>query len=108
MKTRPLLVLLFMLTTLIGCASVKTLQATGGSRADGVVELSYTYGAFEKPQVQWDQGLVTATQRCKAWGYQRAEAFGGTTSECQAYDGYGNCVRWRVIVKYQCIGSPQQ
>ena len=107
MKTRLLLALLFVLTTLTGCASVKTLQATGGSRADGVVELSYGYGMFENPQVQWDQGLVTATQKCKAWGYQSAEAFGGTTSECQAYDSYGGCVRWRVIVKYQCIGSPQ-
>ena len=107
MKTKPLLALLFVLTTLTGCASVKTLQATGGSRADGTVELSYEYGMFEKPQVQWDQGLVTATERCKAWGYQGAEAFGGTTSECQAYNGYGNCVRWLVTVKYQCIGSPQ-
>ncbi len=107
MKTKPLLALLFVLTTLTGCSSVKTLQATGGSRADGVVELSYEYGMFEEPQVQWYEGLITATERCKAWGYQSAEAFGGTTSECQAYDGYGSCVRWRVIVKYQCIGSPQ-
>jgi|TARA_B100002003_G_C13653215_1_gene332222 uncharacterized protein YceK len=106
-KTKLLLTLLFVLTALAGCASVKTLQATGGSRADGTVELSYTYGMFEKPQVQWDQGLITATERCKAWGYQGAEAFGGTTSECQSYNGYGNCVRWLVTVKYQCIGSPK-
>ena len=107
MKTKPLLSLLFILITLTGCASIKALQATGGSRADGVVELSYEYGMFEKPQVQWDQGLVTATERCKAWGYQSAKAFGGTTSQCQAYNGYGNCVRYFVTAKYQCIGSPQ-
>ena len=107
MKAKPLLALLFMLTMFSGCTSVKTLQATGGSRADGVVELSYEYGMFEKPQVNWEQGLVTATERCKAWGYQSAEPFGGSTSQCQAYDGYGNCVRYLVTVKYQCIGSPQ-
>ena len=107
MKTKALLALLFMLTMLTGCTSVKTLQATGGSRADGVVELSYEYGMFEKALVNWEQGLVTATERCKAWGYESAEAFGGTTEECIRFDGYGSCVRWRVIAKYQCIGSPQ-
>ena len=88
-----------------GCASIKVPQATGGSRADGIVELSYEYGMFEKPQVQWDQALITARQRCGAWGYQDAEAFGGTTSQCQAYTGYGNCIRFFVTAKYQCIGS---
>lgn len=90
-----------------GCASIKILQATGGSRADGVVDLSYEYGMFEQPKVQWDQGLITATERCKAWGYKSAEAFGGTTSQCQAYNGYGSCIRHFVTVKYQCIGSQQ-
>ena len=107
MKVKPLLTLLLMLTTLAGCTRVITLQATGGSRADGVVELSYEYGIFDKPQVQWEQGLVTATERCQAWGYQSAEAFGGATSHCQAYDSYGSCLRWLVTVKYQCIGSPE-
>ena len=88
-----------------GCASIKIPQATGGSRADGIVELSYEYGVYEKPQVQWDQALITARQRCWAWDYQDAEPFGGTTSRCQAYNGYGNCVRFFVTAKYQCFGS---
>lgn len=107
MKTKLLLVLLPMLATLTGCTSVKTLQATGGSRADGVVELSYEVGMWEKPEVQWAQGQVTATERCKAWDYQSAEAFGGTTSACQAYNLYGRCVRAIFTVKYQCIGTQQ-
>ena len=102
-----LIILLITLATLNGCASIKTLQATGGSKADGVVELSYQYGMFEAPQVQWDQGLVTAQQRCKAWGYKNAEAFGGTTSQCQARNGYGNCTRHFVTAKYQCISASQ-
>lgn len=107
MKTKLRLVLLLTLITLIGCTSVKTLQATGGSRADGVVELSFEYGMFEKPEVKWDQGQMTAMDRCKAWGYQSAEAFGGVTSKCQAYNGYGNCLNYFVTAKYQCIGSQQ-
>ena len=102
---RYLLISIIGISVLSGCTSVKTLQATGGSRSDGVIELSYQYGMFEKPQVQWEQGLITATSRCEAWGYQGAEAFGGTTSQCQAYNGYGNCVRQHVTAKYQCLGS---
>jgi hypothetical protein len=86
---------------LSACATVKIPQATGGSKADGIVELSYQYGGFEKPQVQWDKALITAQQRCKAWNYQSAEAFGGTTSQCQANNQYG-CVSFFVTAKYQC------
>ncbi|MFL1802815.1 YecR family lipoprotein [Plesiomonas shigelloides] len=108
MKTRKLLVIPLIALFAAGCTSVKTLQATGGSRADGVVELSYEYGMFETPQVQWEQGLVTARERCQAWGYSNAEAFGGTTSACQAFNGYGNCVRALVTAKYQCIGEQKK
>lgn len=86
-----------------GCATTKLLQATGGSKSDGVVELAYQYGAFEKPVVDWDAGLRTAIQRCSAWGYRGADPFGGTMSDCQAYDGYGGCNSWLVTVKYQCL-----
>ncbi len=107
MKTKPLLALLLMLTILTGCASVKILQPTGGSRSDGIIEMSYEYGMFEKPQVRWGQGQTTASDRCRAWGYNRAEIFGGATSQCKAYNSYGNCLRYFVTVKYQCIGSPR-
>jgi len=102
---KVLLISLFIaaIATLNGCASVKTLQATGGSRADGVIALSYEYGMFEKPQINWNQAQTTAATRCEAWGYQSAEAFGGSTSQCQARNGYGNCLRYLVTVKYQCL-----
>jgi len=102
-----LLVFLFTFVSLLGCASVKTLQATGGSRADGIVEMSYEYGMFEKPDVQWNQGQITAAERCKAWGYGSAELFGGTTSKCQSSNGQGNCLRYLVTAKYQCV-NPQK
>ncbi len=90
--------------SLSACATIKVPQATGGSKADGIVELSYQYGGFEQPVVQWDQALITAKKHCKAWGYQNAEAFSGTISQCQSYNQYG-CVSFFVTAKYQCTGS---
>jgi hypothetical protein len=72
-----------------GCATVKTLEATGGSRSDGTVELSYEFGEYEVPQIQWEQGLVTARERCAAWGYSDAEAFGSRKSTCQGAQSLG-------------------
>ena len=89
--------------SLSACSTVKTLQATGGSKSDGVVELSYEYGMFENPQVDFNQGLEQASSRCQAWGYTTAQAFGGSTSQCQRRNGYGNCVQELVTVKYQCL-----
>lgn len=104
MKIITITALLVSALFLASCSVVKVLQATGGSRADGIVELSYQYGSFEKPVVDWGQGTRTATERCQAWDFERAEPFGGSTSQCQSFDGYGNCVSQLVTVKYQCIG----
>jgi len=99
---KQILFLLLSLSLLSGCSTTKILEATGGSKSDGIVELSYQYGSFEKPVVDWNAGLVTATQRCLAWGYKGAEPFGGTVSECQVHTDYG-CNSWFVTVKYQCL-----
>lgn len=90
---------------LAGCATPKVMQATGGSRADGTVDMSYEYGLFQKPVVNMAAAETTATQRCKAWGYTAAEPFGGQLKHCNAYNGYGNCVDVLVTVKYQCTGG---
>ncbi len=90
---------------LAACATQEVLQATGGSRADGTVELSYEYGLFQRPVVDMQAGLVTATARCRAWGYASAEPFGGQINHCNGYNGYGNCVDMLVTVKYQCTGG---
>ncbi|MFA6301658.1 MAG: YecR family lipoprotein [Legionella sp.] len=88
---------------LAGCATTKTMQAIGGSKADATVKLAYRYGLFEKPMVDWNLADKTATQRCAAWGYKKAERFGGSQKSCLAYNGYGNCVEAQVSVTYQCI-----
>ncbi len=90
---------------LAGCSTVKTLQATGGSKSDGIVNLSYEYGMFEEPVVQYEQGQATARARCKAWGYKDAESFDAGQEDCLARNGYGNCTKARVTIAYQCIGG---
>jgi YecR-like lipoprotein len=92
---------------LSGCATEKYLQATGGSRSDGTVDMSYEYGIFEKPQLHLAEAAETARQRCAAWGYTGAEMFGGQKEECQVRDGYGNCLRFFVTISYQCTGRPE-
>jgi hypothetical protein len=93
---------------LTSCETIKVPEPTSGSRADGTVKLSYEVHQFEKPIVQWDAAQAAAEQRCKAWGYQSAEKFGGQENHCNAFDGYGSCVDTFVTVQYQCTGAPSK
>lgn len=102
MRTRVLAIAIAL--SLSGCAVQKQLVPTGGSRSDGTVELSFTHTKFEKPQVDGAQGLRAASERCAAWGYQGAEAFGGHKQICQSQDMYG-CNQWLVTKQYQCTGA---
>ena len=104
--SNPKATLMVLLTIFIyGCAVQETLQATGGSKADGVVALSYDYSEFEVPSYNINQGEDVAKQRCAAWGYGGAEPFGGYTKQCSERGGFGGCRRWFVTVKYQCIDA---
>jgi hypothetical protein len=77
--------------------------ATGGSRSDAVVRLSYEYASYEIPEVSQKEALDLASQRCKSWGYSEAEAFGGEMRTCNQYGGNG-CANWLVTKEFQCIG----
>jgi hypothetical protein len=81
---------------LTGCATTKTFQAIGGSKADATVKLAYQYGLFEQPVVDWSFANIIAKQRCAAWGYKNAEMFGGSQNTCLARNGYGNCLEQRI------------
>lgn len=89
---------------LAGCSTVSQWTATGGSRADGVVRLSYELGPFQKAQMDDQQGLTLATERCKTWGYTGAEAFGGVTRQCTHPGQFGSCDAYHVTKDYQCTG----
>lgn len=95
--------LIFGVTLLLAaCATQKDWVATGGSRSDATVELSYQYGGFEKPVLSEGQAYSTASRRCEAWGYGGTEAFGGTISKCNGYNQYG-CTAWIVTATFQCV-----
>jgi hypothetical protein len=96
---------LLSISLLSGCAVQEEWAATGGSRADGTVQLSYQYGAYQKPEVDDTQGAELAASRCAVWGYTGSEAF-GTMRKCEAFGGYGNCLSWLVTRNYQCTGAP--
>lgn len=93
------------LATLAGCATHKDFQATGGSRADGVIDVAYEFSSFETPVVDQQQAYAIARSKCSLWGYVDAEPFGGTNQECTLRRGYGECSAWRVSKKYQCLGN---
>jgi hypothetical protein len=103
MRFKHFAVILFVLSIafLSGCATQKHWTATGGSRSDGIIKLSYEYGLFEKPDITLSQGSSLAKNRCASWGYNNAEAFGGTIKQCTSYGSYG-CERWLVTAEYQC------
>jgi len=87
-----------------GCSTNKTLTPTGGSRADGTVEMSYEVSSLQRAEVNLEQGRTAARERCRAWGYTDAQPFGGEKRTCQEMSGYG-CVRYFVSVTYQCLGG---
>lgn len=56
MKSRSYFVHLSCAVLLAGCASAPTgMHATGGSKADGVVEMSYEYSEFQQPVVNYEE-----------------------------------------------------
>ncbi|MDE1965512.1 MAG: hypothetical protein KGI42_16605 [Xanthomonadaceae bacterium] len=91
--------------TLSGCATTKQWAATGGSRSDGVVRLSYEYGSLETPRLDENQAVRLASERCETWGYSGADAFGGATRKCIQGGGFGGCAEWQVTKEYQCTGT---
>lgn len=99
------LIALLAVTLFSGCAVKKDFYATGGSRADGTVDMAYDFRQFEKPVVNQQQAQSIAKAKCAVWGYGDAEAFGGMTQNCQQRDGWGTCTAGQITIKYQCLGD---
>lgn len=100
-----LLLLIILAVAVAGCSSRKDFYATGGSRADGSIDMAYDFKQFETPIVDINQAKKIANDKCAVWGYKRAEAFGGKIVSCEARNGFGDCVAGQTIIKYQCIGN---
>lgn len=99
------LVLLVCAVLLAACTVKKTPMPYGGSKADGMVKLSYTIGSYRQAKVDKEQTRQRALKRCQAWGYENVQHF-GSTKECVRYSGF-SCSAWRVKLKYQCIAESE-
>lgn len=104
-KSLKNLLAISMLLAVAGCSTQKNFEAIDGSRGDGTIEMAYEYQQFEKPVVSMEQARSAAKARCKAWGYNDAEAFGGKSNKCYQRDAFGSCLAGQVVVKYQCLGN---
>lgn len=98
------IIMLAVVLALSGCAVQKQMIAMGGSKADGTIKMGYSYGMFEVPKVDMTQAAALAAQKCKIWGYESAEPFGGQISNCSRPTSSG-CAQTDVYIEYQCIGS---
>jgi len=86
---------------LTGCATPKQWEATGGSKNDGVVQVSYELGQFESGQTSAAQGLTVASERCNTWGYKHAEVTGSEKNICRTMGQY-NCLQTTITQDYLC------
>lgn len=91
---------------LSGCTVHKQMTAIGGSKADGTVKMGYSYGLFEVPNVDKTHAAELAGQKCKIWGYESAEPFGGAVTQC-VHPTSSGCAQTDVYVEYQCLGGKQ-
>ena len=74
---------------LSGCAEKVNISPIGGSKTDGTIKMGYSYKMFKEPIVDFDTAKALAVQKCKVWGYDGAEAFGGQTMTCSMFGMYG-------------------
>ena len=102
---KKITVLLLLNLALSSCATTITPLASGGSRADGTLEYTYTYGILTRPQIDWDRVGFDALQRCSDWGYTTADMFPGAIRECASTTADGGCNAYRVTTTFQCGGS---
>lgn len=101
---KKVLFIIMAIITITGCTVKKDMYAMGGSKADGTIRMGYTYGELEKPKVDMKQGGALAAQKCKIWGYDSAEPFGGVVEQCTTIS-FGGCETMTAYVEYQCTGG---
>ncbi|HID6041774.1 TPA: YecR family lipoprotein [Klebsiella pneumoniae] len=94
--------LMAVVLSLSACTTVTDMSATGGSRADGIVEMSYQYDVLQRVMIDKLKAQDSAARRCQSWGYKSAEAFDDGIRTCVDRDMI-SCNVYRVTVRYQCI-----
>lgn len=93
------------LLLITGCATEKQYRVTEGNQTQGVVRVSYDFGALERPVVNDAQSDALARQQCEAWGFREAERASRQERKCLNPTNHGDCLEHRVTNKYQCTGG---
>lgn len=93
-----LLTTLFCISLLCGCGFTTSLYTSGGSRADGTITMTVTYGALRVPKINWEAARKKAIERCRLWGYSGGYFFETGNRECVDY----NCNTYRNTYTFQC------
>lgn len=87
---------------LTSCMVIKVPQPTGGSKSDGIVELSYERYDLEIIEINYQEAKINALRVCNRWGFDNADMFGGSIKDCSMHDSYGGCMKATITIKYQC------
>lgn len=95
---------LFMALLLSGCTVTVVPVATGGSRADGIVKMSYQFSPITIPLVDTTDAIRNAARYCRNWGYDTAEPFDAGLTSCSQPSAFG-CDMHLTTIEYQCIHS---
>jgi len=83
---------------LTGCSVNVTPFPSGGSKSDGIINMTYNVNEFQSAVIDWEEVKKQAKSKCVKWGYKDAEPFGGETEKC-----IGDCFEYEVIIPYQCL-----
>ncbi len=106
MNFKKIITSLFILF-LYGCtASYFPPAATGGSKADAIISVTYGYPDGVNPDnwvEEWKGIDGSASERCKNWGYSAAVKFDRAEVWCVHWNGYGDCLYWKESLNYQCV-----
>lgn len=86
-----------------GCVTAYvTPVATGGSKSDGIIEMSYERDSMIATEVDRAGAMMRAKDRCVSWGYDDVEPFDAGMEKCISVSS-GICSRYRVTTQYQCF-----
>ena len=81
----------------------------GGSKAEGVIRLGIIWNPqHDEPLTDPLQAEELAMQKCRAWGYERAESLGPITTTCtrRSTDILSTCTRKVAEIAFRCVGAP--
>ena len=71
----------------------------------GFVYIRYEYSIYDIPNVDWNMAQQTVLNKCKAWGYPGMLFDKKGERECMKKDEDGNCLRFRVIHRCECVND---